>query len=99
MPLEAGWTIMSWSGWFNLGAPAGGFAEGPATISRNKDVCNVYVRGNDNKLWQRAYYGGQWHAWGKHADGVLASVPALGSMGPDHEHVFVRGTDGNVYQK
>ena len=22
---------MSWSGWFNIGAPAGGFSEGPAT--------------------------------------------------------------------
>ena len=69
---------MTWSGWFNIGAPAGGFAGAPATISRNKDVCNVYVRGNDNKLWQRAYYNGQWHAWGRHEDGVLASRPALG---------------------
>ncbi|MFT3877487.1 MAG: hypothetical protein QM708_13850 [Propioniciclava sp.] len=37
--------------------------------------------------------------WTKHADGVLASKPTLGSMGTNHEHVFVRGTDGNVYQK
>ncbi|HEY5786713.1 MAG TPA: hypothetical protein VIT65_18255 [Microlunatus sp.] len=22
------------------------------------DVCNVYVRGNDDTLWQRAYYDG-----------------------------------------
>ena len=66
-------------------------------ISRNKDVCNIYVRGNDNALWQRGYYNGQWHPWGRHNDGgVLASEPALGSMGPEHEHVFVRGTDGNV---
>ncbi len=91
---------MSWSGWFNIGAPAGGYNGAPATVSRNKDVCNVYVRGNDNALWQRGYYNGQWHPWGRHDDGgVLASKPALGSMGPDHEHVFVRGTDGNVYQK
>ena len=91
---------MSWSGWFDIGAPAGGYNGAPATVSRNKDVCNVYVRGNDNALWQRGYYNGQWHPWGRHDDGgVLASKPALGSMGPDHEHVFVRGTDGNVYQK
>ena len=89
-----------WSGWFNIGAPAGGFNGGPATISRNGTVCNVYVRGNDNALWQRAYWNGQWHDWGRHNDGgVLSSDPALGSMGPDHEHVFVRGTDGNVWQK
>jgi hypothetical protein len=91
---------MGWSGWFNLGGPAGGFNGGPATISRNKDVCNIYVRGNDNALWQRAWFSNSWHPWGRHNDGgVLASEPALGSMGPDHEHVFVRGTDGNVWQK
>ena len=37
---------------------------------------------------------------GRHNDGgVLASMPAPGSMGPDHEHVFVRGTDGAVWSK
>ena len=91
---------MSWSGWFDLGAPSGGLTGGPATVSRNKDVCNIYVRGADNALWQRAYFGGAWYEWVRHNDGgVLASEPALGSMGPDHEHVFVRGTDGNVWQK
>ena len=91
---------MTWSGWFNLGAPAGGLTGGPATISRNQDVCNIYVRGADNALWQRAYFGGRWHDWGRHNDGgIVCSEPALGSMGPDHEHVFVRGTDSNVWQK
>lgn len=89
-----------WSGWVPLGAPAAGMVEGPVTISRNGSVCNVYVWGGDNALWQGAYYDGQWHGWGRHEDGgVLASVPALGSMGPDHEHVFVRGTDSQVWQK
>ena len=61
---------------------------------------NIYVRGTDNALWQRAYYNNRWHNWARHNDGgVLASTPALGSMGPDHEHVFVRGTDNNVWQK
>jgi len=91
---------MGWSGWFNLGGPPGGYTAGPATISRNNDVCNVYVRGTDNALWQRAWFDNQWHDWARHNDGgVLASEPALGSMGQDHEHVFVRGTDGNVWQK
>ena len=60
-------------------------------------MCNIYVRGADNALWQRAWFNNSWHAWARHNDGgVLASEPALGSMGPDHEHVFVRGTDANV---
>ncbi|POH74771.1 hypothetical protein CVS27_02545 [Arthrobacter glacialis] len=91
---------MTWSGWFNHGAPAGGFVAGPAIVSRDDSVCNIYVRGTDGALWQKAYWGGQWHAWGRHNDGaVLASEPAAGSMGENHEHVFTRGTDGNVWQK
>ncbi|NKX53133.1 hypothetical protein, partial [Arthrobacter mobilis] len=30
---------------------------------------------------------------------VLASEPALGTMGQEHEHVFVRGTDGSAWSK
>jgi hypothetical protein len=83
-----------------MGTPPGGFVGRPATIARNSDVTNIYVRDNDNALWQRAYWNGNWHPWGKHDDGmVLASDPALGSMGPDHEHVFVKGTDGSVLHK
>lgn len=95
------WTgSAGWSGWFNLGAPAGGFNGGPAVISRNNDVCNVYVRGNDNALWQKAWHNNRWHPWGRHNDGaVLSSDPTLGTMNGNHEHVFVRGTDGNVWQK
>ena len=97
------WTGSSgWQGWFNLGAPPGGFAGAPSAISRNSSFCNIYVRGNDNALWQRSWDGpaGRWHGWGRHNDGaVLASEPAVDSMGPNHEHVFVRGTDGAVWQK
>jgi len=95
------WTgAKGWSGWFALGAPAGGFQGAPAVISRNNTVCNIYVRGTDNALWQKAWFNNAWHDWGRHNDGgVLASEPALGSMGPDHEHVFIRGTDNQVWQK
>ena len=88
-----------WRGWFPLGAPAPGFVGRPATVSRNPQVCNVYVRGKDNALWQLAWYNGRWNGWGRHADGVLASPPAVGSMNSNHEHVFVRGTDGQVWVK
>ena len=89
-----------WSRWVPLGVPAGGFSGAPAVISRNGSVCNIYVRGADNALWQKAWFNNAWHDWARHNDGgVLASEPALGSMGPDHEHVFVRGTDNQVWQK
>lgn len=89
-----------WSGWIALGQPTPGLIGGPATISRNSSVCNIYVRGADNALWQRAYFDGAWHPWARHGDGgVLVSEPALGSMGPNHEHVFVKGSDGQLWQK
>jgi len=89
-----------WSNWIGIGAPPGGFNGRPATLSRDSQVCNIYVRGNDNALWQRAYFNNRWYEWQRHDDGfVLASEPALGSMGPDHEHVVARGTDGQVWQK
>jgi hypothetical protein len=88
-----------WSQWVPHGAPPGGFRGGPAIISRNGSVCNIYVWGNDNGLWQRAFYNNQWFAWAKHPDGVLTSVPGLASQGPNHEEVFVRGTDGQVFHK
>lgn len=91
---------MGWSGWTSHEAPGGNLLSQPAIISRSNSVCNIYVRGADNALWQRAFYDGQWHAWLRHNDGgVLASEPALGSMGQQHEHVFVRGTDDRVWSK
>ena len=88
-----------WSPWVAHGAPPGGFNGAPAAISRNSTVANIYVRGNDNALWQKAWISDSWQDWGRHNDGVLASKPAVGTMGPDHEHVFVRGSDNNVWQK
>jgi hypothetical protein len=86
-------------GWVALGAPQGGFVGAPPVISRNNTVCNIYVRGSDNALWQRAWFNNAWHDWARHNDGgVSGSEPAAGSMGPDHEHVFVRGTDNQVWQ-
>lgn len=91
---------MQWSQWIPLGAPGGGFFGRPAVISRNPSFCNIYVRGSDNALWQRAYSIGGWGPWERHNDGgVILSEPALGSMGPDHEHVFARGADDQVWQK
>jgi hypothetical protein len=91
---------MGWSGWTAHGAPGGNFLHPPAVISRNNSVCNIYVCGTDKALWQKAFFDGRWHDWGRHDDGgVLESEPALGSMGSEHEHVFVRGTDNQVWSK
>ncbi len=89
-----------WSPWIAHGAPAGGLRNAPAAVSRSPQFCNIYVRGADNALWQRACVNGQWGGWMRHGDGgVLITEPAVDTMGPNHEHVFVQGTDGNLYQK
>jgi hypothetical protein len=89
-----------WRDWSPMGAPAPGFIGRPATVSRGPQVWNVYVRGRDNALWQLAFHGRRRPIWSRHDDGgVLASPPAAGSMNPNHEHVFVRGTDGQVWAK
>ena len=91
---------MGWSAWIPMGSPPGGFAGRPAALSRNSEVANVYVRGADDTLWQLAYWDGRWHGWGRHGDGaLLASAPTIGSMGPNHEIVFVTGTDGALWGK
>ncbi|HEU5474258.1 MAG TPA: HEAT repeat domain-containing protein [Actinophytocola sp.] len=90
---------MSWSAWIPLGSPPGGVVGRPAISSRETGT-NVYVRGSDNALWQLGSANGQWHGWDRHDDGlVLASSPAVGSMGPDHEIVFAAGTDGTLWGK
>ena len=92
------WTAAGgWSGWIALGEHAGGLRHRPATIARGTGICNVYVRGNDNALWMLAYTP---------ASGIPGTCtetaacwrprrqPARST--PNHEHVFVRGTDGQV---
>ena len=58
--------MANWSGWTSHGAPGGGFIGAPAIVSRNPAVCNIYVQGADNALWQKAFFGGSWHDWGRH---------------------------------
>ncbi|TNC46271.1 hypothetical protein FHG66_19210, partial [Rubellimicrobium rubrum] len=95
-PEPVGSTWPGWSNWNALGAPSAGFEGAATVVSRNPTVCNVYVRGGDGTLWQRAYYDGGWHDW-ERLDGDLTSTPAASSMGQGHEHVFVRGTDGQLW--
>jgi Repeat of unknown function (DUF346) len=102
------WTGSSfWSDWIALGKPpkpTGGFIGGLATVSRSPEFCNVYVRGQDNALWQLPYADGvgwlPWEKLGTPPDGVvLNSDPVADSMAPDQEHVFVQGSNGELYQK
>jgi hypothetical protein len=47
------------TGWVNLG---GYLTSSPAATSPANGVIDVFVRGGDNGLWQKAYNNG-WYAW------------------------------------
>jgi hypothetical protein len=88
---------MGWSAWIPMSGPRGGFVGRPATLSRNSEVTNVYVRGTDAALWQLACRGRRWAGWSRVDGAVLASAPAAGSSGPGHEAVFAVGADGALW--
>lgn len=95
--------------WQNLGAPPGGAIGDPAVFSWAPGRLDIFVRGVDNRLWQlfrpiqtsfiptEPFQSDWFKPVGD--DGVLASGPAVSSRGPGRLDLFVRGTDGQVYER
>ena len=92
-----------WTGWSTIGAPPVGAVGVPAAVSWAPGRLDVFVRGGDNKLWQRFSLDGgvSWSAWFQPvgADGTLASSPHVVSWAADRLDVFVLGTDGQIYSR
>jgi hypothetical protein len=86
-----------WSGWQALG---GGLSSAPAAVQRRgTDVFDVVVRGTDNHIYHRWYSpAAGWSAWDG-LEGDATSAPAINSHVNGVLNVFVRGTDGAVWQK
>jgi hypothetical protein len=63
-------------------------------------VIDVYVRGMDDRLWQRWWKGG-WSPGFVQLDPEfrIASSPVVVSLNPAHRAIFVRGQDGSVCHK
>jgi hypothetical protein len=83
----------SCSGWQGLG---GGIQGSPASVSWDSNRIDVFVRGNDNALWQRSWNGAwspQWISLG----GVLTSSPTVTSTAVNRLTVAARGGDGAVW--
>jgi hypothetical protein len=91
------------SGWSNWISHGGQFQGSPTVISRMPTVTDIFVRGLDNRLQQISFVAEadpQWSGWINHNDGfVLASDPIVGSMAPNHLHLFARGADGELWMK
>lgn len=83
-PMPAGWT------------PVGGVStSGVAASSWGSSRVDIFVRGQDNALWQRTWTG-SWNAWHS-LGGVITASPAAVSWGPNRIDVFVRGQDNAMY--
>ena len=103
------WNQTAWSpAWVGLGAPApGAAADRPGAASWGPGRIDIFVRSRDNKLWQRFFSGSRWSGWLQPPGtqlGTLGSAPSPSPWGvgllanPTRLTVFIRGTNGKVYQ-
>jgi hypothetical protein len=79
--------------------PVGGISQGtPAVTTWAGGRLDVFVRGGDNNLWQKAY-AGSWSAWQNLGapPGGLTSDPAAVAWSPGRIDVFVAGAGGQVW--
>jgi hypothetical protein len=84
-----------WSGWGSLG---GNLTSAPALNSQDPGVLNVWSRGTDGQLFQRAWNGSAWSDW-LPLGGGLTGAPSVLSRVENHVDVFVRGTDRALHQR
>src|SRR5207249_3746022 len=60
---------------------------------------DLFVRGNDNKLWQKYWDGSSWSSWLKPIgdEGVLGSEPDATSWAPGNILIFIKGADNRAF--
>ena len=85
--LPAGWTGV------------GGISNSAVAVSSwGASRTDIFVRGQDDALWQRTWNGSSWGSW-QSLGGVITSAPAAVSWGPNRIDVFVRGKDNALYHR
>ncbi len=92
----------TWHGWFGLGAEIKGE---PAVVKPTPETIDIYVRGMDDRLYQKWWDGKKWNpsdsGWIQHDDGNfrLGSSPAVVANGSNFRDVYARNQDGSVVHK
>lgn len=84
-----------WSPWFGLG---GNLTAGPAINSQDPGVVNLWHRGTDSQLVQKAWTGAAWTDW-IFLGGSFVGAPAVVSREQNMVDMFVRTAGGAVWQK
>jgi hypothetical protein len=84
-----------WSPWGSLG---GALTSAPALNSQDPGVLNVFSRGTNGQLYQRAWNGSAWSDW-MALGGALTGAPTIVSRHQNQLDLFVRGTNRSLYQR
>jgi hypothetical protein len=93
-----------WTSWWDMGSPpGGGITSSPAAVNAGGGVINVYARGANGHLYQKACCFGSegWTSWwdmGSPPGGGITSGPAAVNTG-SAINVYARGANGHLYQK
>lgn len=97
---DGGWE----SGWTSIGAPGVGVSQdsGPAVASWGVNRLDVFVRGNDDHVWQKSWLGTSWSDWSRpratNSGRVqLSTRPAAVSWDEGRIDLVIRGLDGGLY--
>jgi hypothetical protein len=84
-----------WSAWSSIG---GNLTSAPSLNSQEPGVLNVWARGTDGQLHQKAWTGTAWRDWEPLGGGLLGAPAALSRIA-NHVDMFVRGTDRALHQR
>jgi hypothetical protein len=92
-----------WTSYVNLGAPGTGVKGNPAIVSWAPGRLDIFVRGGDNKLYQKTSNNGgvEWSDWILlfDGDGTLSASPEVASRGANRLNLFVINVDGDIYER
>ena len=90
----------SWAAnWTSLGGPAGGQITGqPAAYGSANGRIDVFVRGTDNRAYQRTFDGHSWGSW-ICLGGTLTSAPTVAFNSPTSWLLVADGADGSVWDR
>jgi hypothetical protein len=92
------WNGSSWSTWQILGHLIDS-GSAPTVATHGGNSIHVFYRGTDGALWYYPWFSAV--GWGQISSlgGILTSSPAATFMDPNRRDVFVRATNGVLYQR
>ena len=84
-----------WSPWGSLG---GNLTSAPAVNSQSDGVLNVWARGADGTVLQKAWNGAAWSEWGSIGGGIIGAPTAV-SRAENVVNVYGRGAGNASFQR